>query len=302
LKLVLGSRGSPLAMWQARWVQAQLGAAVPPVEIEIRVIHTSGDRIAGPLSASGGKGLFVKEIEEALAKGEIDLAVHSLKDVPAAIAPAFAIAAIPKREDPRDALVSRDRIRFLDLGPGARIGTSSLRRACQLRERRPEIEVVPLRGNVDTRLRKMRSGEVDAVVLALAGLRRLGLDGEVAEVFEIADCLPAVGQGALAIETRAGDERVLKVVAPLDHPPTAAFVRAERAFLSAIGGDCQVPVAAHARGRDGVTVIDGLVGRPDGSEVLRGHAEDADPVTAGTTLARTLLDRGAGRILAAFPR
>ena len=294
MKLVLGSRGSALALWQARWVQSRLSA---PVEVEIRVIHTSGDRTSGPLAAAGGKGLFIKEIEEALAGGAIDLAVHSMKDVPASLGAQFCIAAIPKREDARDAVVSRDRIRLADLGPGARIGTSSLRRACQIRERRPDLAVVPLRGNVDTRLRKMRAGEVDAVVLALAGLRRLGLEGEIAETLALTQCLPAVGQGALAIEARAGDDRVLACLGALDHAPTATCVKAERAFLHALGGDCQVPVAAHARLMDRVITIDGLVGRPDGTEVLRGRIQDQDPHAAGSALAEALLRAGAGRIL-----
>jgi hydroxymethylbilane synthase len=299
VKLVLGTRGSALALWQARWVEARLRAAHATLEVEVRVIHTSGDRIGGPLAAAGGKGLFIKEIEEALATGAIDLAVHSMKDVPAALAPGLCVAAVPEREDARDALVSRDRIRLSDLGPGARLGTGSLRRVCQIRKRHPALQVIPLRGNVDTRLRKMRAGEVDAIVLALAGLRRLGLEGEVAEALDPAECLPAVGQGALCLEAREDDSRTGELLRALNHGPTSTCVAAERAFLAELGGDCHVPVAAHARLRDGRLVMEGLVGRPDGSELLRDRAEGdaAEPAGVGRALAGALLGRGAARIL-----
>lgn len=299
MKLVLGTRGSALALWQARWVAGRLAQAAPGADVEVRVIRTSGDRIGGPLLAAGGKGLFIKEIEEALAAGQIDLAVHSMKDVPAALRPGLCIAAIPVREDARDALVSRDRIRLMDLGPGARLGTSSLRRACQILARRPDLAVVPLRGNVDSRLRKMRAGDVDAVMLALAGLRRLGLEGEVAETMECSECVPAVGQGALCIETRSEDGGTRDAIAPLHDPATACCVAAERAFLAGLGGDCHVPIAGHARLAGRELEIEGLVGRPDGTRVLRdrcGGGADA-PEQAGKSLADALLSRGAAQIL-----
>ncbi|MEK6606974.1 MAG: hydroxymethylbilane synthase [Myxococcota bacterium] len=295
----IGTRGSALALWQANRVRALLEACGHAVTLA--TIATTGDRIqTRPLAAVGGKGLFLKEIEDALLAGTIDVAVHSLKDVPAELPRGLALAAMLEREDPRDALVSRDRVPLADLGSGARIGTTSLRRACQLRARRPDLRVEPLRGNVDTRLRKVQRGDVDAAVLALAGLRRLGLESEVAEIFSLEDSLPAIGQGTIAIETRSADATLC---APLDHAPTSTCARAERAVLAALGGDCFVPIAAHAR-LDGARDLrlDGLIGAPDGSRLARASTDGpADrPEEAGRALADRLLAAGGREILAAL--
>src|SRR6476661_7494152 len=239
--VVLGTRGSKLAVQQSEWVQGQLHALAPHVTVTLRKIQTSGDKILDvPLAQIGGKGLFVKEIEDALLSGEIDLAVHSMKDVPTELPEGLAILCMPPREDPRDALISRDGRSFMDLPHGARIGTSSLRRQSQLLHARPDLTIAMLRGNIDTRLRKLREGQFDAIVLAAAGLRRASLiDASIMTVIDDpAILLPAPGQGALAIECRRDDKRTRELLAPLDHAPTAACVAAERAVVLRLNGDC----------------------------------------------------------------
>lgn len=292
--IVIGSRGSALALWQARHVAARLQALGESSRIEI--IKTSGDRIQDvALAQVGGKGLFTKEIEEALLAGAIDLAVHSLKDVPAALPEGLALAAIPEREEPRDALVGR---RLAELCAGMRVGTSSLRRSAQLRAWLPGLETVLLRGNVDTRLRKLDEGHYDALVLAAAGLRRLGWQDRIADLIPVEIMCPAVGQGALGIETRRHGA-AHDLAARLDHPPSRAAVTAERALLGVLGGGCQVPVGAFARILNGEVHITAVVARPDGSHLVRGERRGRDPAATGEALGRDLLERGAREILEA---
>jgi len=300
MKLVIGSRGSALALWQANWVRDRLVAGGR--EIEIRVIRTSGDIMTQvPLESSGVKGLFIKEIEQALLDGSIHLAVHSLKDLPAEQTPGLTLAAIPPREDARDALVSRDGATFADLPGGARVGTSSVRRQSQLRHLRPDLEMVPMRGNVDTRLRKLGQGRCDALVLAAAGLIRLGFETRIRECFPTDQLCPAVGQGALAIEARQGDEPVLAAVRPLDDPAAHRAVRAERALLKRLGGGCAVPIAGHATSSGEVLSLAGVVASPDGSCLVRSQLSGpaSDPEALGAALAEDLLRRGARQILEA---
>jgi len=288
--IVIGSRGSALAMWQARYVAARLEALGEQIRIE--VIKTSGDRIQDvPLAAAGGKGLFTKEIEEALLAGAIDLAVHSMKDLPTELAPGLAIAAIPEREDPRDALVGAS------LEAAAKIGTSSLRRAAQLRAFRSTLTIETLRGNVDTRLRKLDEGRYDSIVLAAAGLRRLGWENRIGEILPVEIMCPAGGQGALAIETRAGFGRGSELARKLDHAETRAAVEAERAFLAMMGGGCQVPIGAYARLDGGAIHLIAVVASPDGARTIRGHHHGPNPAVVGTELGQRLLDRGAREIL-----
>ncbi len=292
--LIIGSRGSALALWQANWIRAQLGGAAGGIQ----VIRTTGDRITDvPLAQVGAKGLFTKEIEDALLAGEIDVAVHSLKDMPTELPEGLTLAAIPEREDVRDAVVGR---RLDQLKAGARVGTSSLRRSAQLKAMRPDLDLRPVRGNVDTRIRKLEEGEFEAIVLAAAGLRRLGLAGRIAELLEPSVMLPATGQGALAVETRASG-RGFDEVQPLNHSATRVAVTAERAMLRALGGGCQVPIGGYARIRNGSVELDGLVIAPDGSRVVRaserGAAADAEAV--GAALARRLRELGAEAILEA---
>ncbi|HEY6293059.1 MAG TPA: hydroxymethylbilane synthase [Terriglobia bacterium] len=300
MKIVIGSRGSALALWQANWVRDRLAAAGH--EVEIRVIRTSGDRMPQvPLEDSGVKGLFIKEIEEALAEGAIDLAVHSLKDMPGAQPPGLTLAAVPAREDARDALVSREGATFAELPPGARLGTSSIRRQSQLRHLRPDVAMVPMRGNVGTRLRKLEEGQCDALVLAAAGLIRLGFESKIRQYFSADQLCPAVGQGALAIETRQGDEPVLCAVEPLDDPVAHRAVRAERALLRHLGGGCAVPIAAYAEPiGDGLSLM-GVVASPDGSRVVRAETTGSasDPESLGLSVAEELLRLGTRAILEA---
>jgi len=294
--LRIGSRGSQLALWQANHVASLLREQGHNVEIEI--IKTTGDKITDvALAKVGIKGMFTKEIEEALAEDRVDLAVHSLKDVPTELAPEFELAAILRREDPRDAFISVRYARLDELPRGAKVGTSSLRRQCQLKAVRPDLEIFPLRGNVDTRLRKLEAGEYDAIILAAAGVHRLGLDQHVRSRIEPEVMCPAVGQGALAIESRRDDLRTLSLLAFLNHAETRLAIECERALLGALGGGCQVPIGAHAVVRDGHLHLRGMVGRPDGSQVLREQASGDDPETLGRTVAKTLLQRGADKIL-----
>jgi hydroxymethylbilane synthase len=294
MPLVIASRGSQLALWQARWVAAELTALGHQCRIEI--IKTTGDKITDvPLSKVGGKGLFTKEIEEALLDGRADLAVHSLKDLPTELPAGLALAAIPKREDARDAIVGR---KLADLPDGAKVGTSSLRRAAQLRRLRPGLIVESIRGNLDTRLRKLDEGQYDAIVLAAAGLKRLGWADRIAEILPDNVMCPAVGQGALAIETRtSGAGR--DACAALDHPETHSAVAAERAFLRALGGGCQVPIGAHAKVDGARLHLSGLVIAPDGSALVRANleGETAQAETIGAALATQLLTQGARAIL-----
>ncbi|HSM85893.1 MAG TPA: hydroxymethylbilane synthase [Candidatus Limnocylindrales bacterium] len=294
--LRIGSRGSQLALWQANHVGALLRDQGHTVEIE--VIKTTGDKILDvSLAKVGTKGMFTKEIEEALAENRVDLAVHSLKDVPTELQSEFTLAAIMKREDPRDAFISVKYAGLDELPRGARVGTSSLRRQCQLKAIRPDLEIFPLRGNVDTRLRKLESGEYDAIILAAAGVQRLGLHKHVRSRIPAEIMCPAVGQGALAVECRAHDREVLSHLAFLNDPDTGAAVLCERALLGSLGGGCQVPIGAFAQKNGHGFKLLAMVGRPDGSEVLREFTEGADPEQLGRQTAQKLLKRGADKIL-----
>lgn len=283
-KLRFATRRSALALAQSRAFIASLVARHPAVgpsgsalEAEEVQIVTSGDKFTEkPLQDLGGKGLFIKELEEALYDGRADLAVHSYKDVPAELAPGLRIACVPRREDPRDALVSKGGLDLASLPKGARVGTSSLRRAVCLRAARPDLAIEPLRGNVDTRLRRVREGDLDAAVLAVAGLKRLGLAREISETLDATICLPAIAQGALAIEIRiasAGEDRVGALLAPLEDPETAIAVAAERALMAAVGGNCRMPIAAYARREGGGLRIDGLLASVDGTNLRRATRE-----------------------------
>lgn len=300
LSLVLGTRGSRLAVWQAEWVQARLQEIAPSVTVALRRIKTSGDMIVNvPLAAIGGKGLFVKEIEEALLRGEIDLAVHSMKDVPTILPDGLDILCVAAREDPRDVLISRDALSLDHLPKGARVGTSSLRRQAQLLHRRPDLTVQILRGNLDTRLRKLRNGEYDAVVLAAAGLRRMGWSNEVTEYLPPEVSLPAIGQGALGLEGRREDGFVQELVAPLEHRPTRTAVTAERALLERLEGGCQVPIAAHATIKGDTLIMDGLIASVDGRRLIRDMIQGpvSDARALGMRLAEQLLAQGGDLIL-----
>ncbi|MBI3449803.1 MAG: hydroxymethylbilane synthase [Acidobacteria bacterium] len=306
--LVIGSRGSPLALRQSGMMRDAIASRNPGLKVEITLIRTTGDRqqewAAPPSAQTAGKGIFVKEIEEALAAGRIDAAVHSMKDLPTEIPGGLRIAAVPPREDPRDVLAAREPLEFDALPQGARVGTGSPRRVSQLRHRRGDLSYVPLRGNVDTRLRRMREGDVDAVVLAAAGLRRLGLMQPWFTHLPLEICLPAVGQGALAIETRDEEGWVQTAVGTLDDPDTAAAVLAERAFLARLGGGCQVPVAAFATVRGDALSISGVVCDPDGGTMIRVEARGraADAAGVGAEAAAEAVERGASLILAAVER
>jgi hydroxymethylbilane synthase len=297
VRIRVGTRGSPLALWQADHVASRLRELGH--EVERRIITTTGDRILDRrLENVGGKGAFLKEIEDALLGGELELAVHSLKDVPVVLPPGLRLCAILERADPRDALVSGSGRGLGELPEGARIGTTSLRRRAQLRAARADLVLADLRGNVDTRLRKARSGEYDAVVLALAGLTRLGRAAEASEVLEPEVMLPAPGQGAVALECREQDAATAAAVRSLDHAPTARAVVAERAFLAALGGGCNVPLGAHAEARGDALRLQGLVAREADGQVLRGERSGGDPEALGRALAADLMARGAARLLA----
>lgn len=298
--LILGTRGSKLAVHQSQWVQARLQELAPGLTISLQRIQTSGDKILDvPLAKIGGKGLFVKEIEDALLSKEIDLAVHSMKDVPTALPDGLDILCVPPREDPRDALITRDGSRLDQLKPGARIGTSSLRRQAQLLHYRPDFTIEMLRGNLDTRLRKLREGQFDAIVLAAAGLRRLAWDAEITEYLPVHLSLPAIAQGALGIEARSDDTFVRELLSRFEHRPTRITVTAERALLHRLEGGCQVPIAAHAELDGDRLTVDGLVASVDGRRVIRhqiqGPASEAQAL--GTKLAERLLADGGDVIL-----
>lgn len=292
---VIGSRGSKLALWQAEYTRSRLEAL--GLECRIEIITTTGDRFqSGPLKEVGNKGLFTKEIEDALLAREIDIAVHSLKDMPTVMPEGLVIAATPEREDPRDAMVGRT---LADVPVAGRIGTGSLRRIAQLYSARPDVTVEPVRGNVDTRLRKLDEGQFDAIVLAAAGLRRLGWHERIAEYLDPAVMCPAVGQGSLAIQTRADGGPAYDAVRALNHMDTRFAISAERAVLSVLGGGCQVPVGAFATVQDRHLSMIAIVSAPDGKTVVRkniaGSADDAEAL--GKTLGQELLDAGAGDIL-----
>lgn len=298
----IGTRGSKLALWQAGFVKRELEKSNSGLTVELATIKTKGDKILDvPLAKVGGKGLFVKEIEEALLEERVDLAVHSLKDMPAEIPDGLRIGAFCEREDPRDALISRNGQALAGLSNEAVVGTSSLRRSAQLKHLRPGIRISPLRGNLDTRLKKLETENLDAVILAAAGMKRLGLENRISEYLENTDMLPAVGQGALCIEIRENDPRIDEIVSRLDHPETAVAVRCERAFLNRLEGGCQVPIAAFAKvDTDGKTVIlDGLVADVNGTEIIRETLSGTvgEPETTGIRLAENLLAKGADRIL-----
>jgi hydroxymethylbilane synthase len=294
--IVIGSRGSKLALWQAEHVARLL--APMGVETRIQIIKTSGDKIQDvPLAQAGGKGLFTKEIDEALLDGAIDLAVHSMKDVPTALPAGLTIAAIPEREEPRDAMIGCS---LAELRDGSSIGTSSLRRSAQLRAYRPQLNIQVLRGNVDTRLRKLDEGQYDAIVLAAAGLRRLGWQDRIRELIPVEMMCPAVGQGALAIETRGDGGAAYELVRQLDHADTRIAVTAERAMLEVLGGGCQVPVGGYACLEKGVIHMRAIVASPDGSHVVRAELSGVDPSRTGASLGRNLLEQGAEEILRAI--
>ncbi|MBW2612212.1 MAG: hydroxymethylbilane synthase [Deltaproteobacteria bacterium] len=301
VRINIGTRGSKLALWQANWVKSVLAEGDSSLEVNITIIKTRGDKILDvPLAKVGGKGLFVKEIEDALLSKKIDLAVHSMKDMPADLPAGLCIGAIPEREAPHDVLISRRNCTLSDLEKGATIGTSSLRRAAQLLHVRPDVSIFPFRGNLDTRLKKLDSGEMDAIVLAAAGIKRLGLAHRISEHLEDDVMLPAAGQGALCLEIREEDTRTGPIVAALNHRETRKAVLGERAFLHRMGGSCQVPIAAHGRIVGDQYFLTGLVAEIDGSnnirEALEGPADDAEKI--GIALADRLMDMGAGRILA----
>jgi hydroxymethylbilane synthase len=299
--LRIATRKSPLALWQAEHVASALRTAHPGLDVEIVGMSTQGDKILDtPLAKIGGKGLFVKELEQGLLEDRADIAVHSMKDVPVDLPAGLHIAAIMAREDPRDALVSDRAEAVADLAEGARIGTSSLRRQCQVAARRPDLKILPLRGNVNTRLRRLDEGEFDAIVLASAGLKRLGFQARIRALLPIDESLPAIGQGAIGIECRSDDTETRARLAPLHHPDTAACVEAERALNRRLHGGCQVPIAGHATLHNGYITLRGLVGEPDGSQVLRDEVRGAMAGAAalGEALAGRLLARGADAILA----
>jgi hydroxymethylbilane synthase len=295
-QLRIGSRGSQLALWQANHISALLRARGHEVEIEI--IHTTGDKITDvALAKVGTKGMFTKEIEEALAAGRVDLAVHSLKDLPTELPAGFEIAAITERQDPRDAFCSRNYSKIEDLPNRARVGTSSLRRQAQLKAIRPDLDIHPLRGNVDTRLRKLEQGEYDAIILASAGLNRLGKTELVKQVISAEIMCPAAGQGALGIEIREGDGATRELLAFLNDPNARAATTCERALLNSLGGGCQVPIGAFAEVCGKQLHLESVVADPDGSKVLRDSRDGDDPEEVGNAAGAALLGRGGDQIL-----
>ncbi len=299
--LRIGTRGSQLALWQANWVKEAIEVHFPHLSVDIRIIKTRGDKIQDvPLAKVGGKGLFVKEIEESLLAGQIDIAVHSMKDMPGDIPDGLCIGAVPERENPFDVWISGRGIGLGCLGSGARIGTSSLRRSAQLLHVQPDLCIVPLRGNLDTRLKKLEGTDIDGIILAAAGIRRLGLTERITEYLKEDVLLPAAGQGALCIEIRHMDVRTADVVSVLDHSPTRHVVLAERAFLHRLQGGCQVPIAAHAK-TDGTTLsLHGLVASTDGQRIIRDSVSGPEgrAESIGLMLADRLLSNGADRLLA----
>lgn len=301
--LRIATRKSQLALWQAEYVASMLTQAHPGLRVQLVKMSTQGDKILDtPLAKVGGKGLFVKELEQGLLTGDADIAVHSMKDVPVELPPGLHLPVICPREDPRDAFVSNSIDTFETLPQGARVGTSSLRRQCQLRAQRPDLEIRDLRGNVNTRLKKLDEGEYDAIILAAAGLKRLGFEARIREALAPELSLPAIGQGAVGIECRSDDPEVNELISPLHHAVTATRVTAERAMNARLQGGCQVPIAGFAVLEHGVLLLRGLVGEPDGSTIVHGEIagppENAEEL--GVVLAEDLLSRGADRILDAL--
>lgn len=298
--LHIGTRGSLLALTQSRWVKGMLEQLHPGWRVELKIIKTTGDKILDvPLAKVGGKGLFVKEIEDALLERSVDLAVHSMKDVPAELPRGLEIGAVPVREDPRDVLIVHAGGDLAGLPVHARVGTSSLRRAAQLKSLRPDIRTEDLRGNLDTRLRKVESGQYDAIILAAAGIHRMGWNERITAYLDPTEFLPAIGQGALGIEIRSEDEAVRRLLAPMHDPDTAVAVQAERSFLKELEGGCQVPIAGYARVLNGQVQLTGLVASLDGEKIYRQtRTTSCDRAQSlGRDLARELLDAGARRIL-----
>ena len=296
----IGTRGSKLALWQANWIKAELNKNIPSLIIKIVVIKTKGDKILDvPLAKVGGKGLFVKEIEEALLDGRIDIAVHSMKDMPADLPEGLCIGPVPERENPADVLISRNGLLLSELKPQARIGTSSLRRASQIKHARPDFIILPLRGNLDTRLKKLETGDLDAIVLAAAGIKRLNLEKKITEYLDCDIMLPAVGQGALCIENTKNDLEIEKIISKLNHPVTRTIVMGERAFLRTLGGSCQVPVAAYGQINESGFTLRGLVGDIDGKIIIKDTVTGPEDSyeSLGIKLARRLLSMGADKIL-----
>lgn len=296
----IGTRGSKLALWQANWVKERLETLHPGIDVVLEIIKTKGDKILDvPLAKVGGKGLFVKEIEEALLDGRIDVAVHSMKDMPAEIPAGLCIGAVPEREVPVDVLIAREGLTLEQMGPAPRIGTSSLRRAAQLRHLRPDVQIIPLRGNLDTRMRKLVDEKMDAIILAAAGVKRLGWEERITEYLAPDVMLPAVGQGALCVETRTDDPRITPLIAPMNHTDTRWAVLAERSYLTRLEGGCQVPIAGHATLSGDNLNITGLVADLQGETLVRdscaGRAENAEII--GLDLAERLLQKGARTIL-----
>ena len=296
----IGTRASALALWQAEWVKSELEKKYPGTAVALTKIKTTGDKILDvPLAKVGGKGLFVKEIEEAMLAGEIDIAVHSMKDVPTFFPEGLHLSCITKREDPRDALLTRNKVKFKDLPKGANVGTSSLRRQAQLMNVRPDFVIHQLRGNVDTRLRKLKEGQYDAIILAAAGVKRLGLAENVSEYIAPEISLPAIGQGALGIECRVDDRELNDVIAFFNHADTRTCVTGERALLRRLEGGCQVPIACYGEMKNGDLHLTGLVGSVDGKRIIKDAIEGAPDKAEklGVTLAEKLLSQGADVIL-----
>lgn len=299
--LRIGTRGSQLALWQANWVKSELEKRHPGLEVTLTIIKTMGDKILDvPLAMVGGKGLFVKEIEEAMLRGEVDIAVHSMKDVPTVFPKELALRCITEREDPRDIIILKSGFAsFMDLPQGARIGTSSLRRKAQLLHLRPDFRMVDIRGNVETRIRKLNEDDLDGVVLAAAGMNRLGFAGQISEYLSTDISLPAIGQGALGLESRIGDDETNALIDFFNHPETAWAVKGERAFLRRLEGGCQVPIAAFGEVRGDRLTLAGLVSSVDGTQFLKKTVDVSvnEAESAGTSLADDLLIQGAGKIL-----
>lgn len=299
-KLIVGSRRSKLALTQTNWVISELKKLDPSFQFEVEEVVTKGDRILDvTLSKVGGKGLFVKEIEQKMLDKEIDLAVHSMKDMPAVLPEGLTIGCIPEREDHRDAFISKNHLPLEKLKPGAKVGTSSLRRGAQILAERPDLEIKWIRGNIDTRLAKLETEDYDAIILAAAGLSRMGWSKDiVTEFLEPSICLPAVGQGALAIECREDDEEVLALLKKLECEATKKTVTAERSFLHKLEGGCQVPIAGFAYlSEDGEVVMTGLVASPDGKTILKEQLKGSNPESLGVVTAEKLLEKGAGELI-----
>ena len=301
--LRIGSRGSRLALWQAEFVKGLIRRKFPGIKVEISVIRTTGDRLLdSPLSVIGGKGVFVKEIEEALLLGDVDIAVHSMKDLPTLLSERLTIGAVAKRHDPRDALVSNGDIRFDQLPRWAKVGTSSIRRQAQLLSLRPDLDIIPIRGNVDTRVRKLRADGYDSIVLALAGLERMGLGNEVTEVFPVDAMIPAPGQGIIAIECREDDSEITRLLSEINHNDSWIAASAERAFLEALSGSCQVPAGCYTEVKGDRIKIISLIASPDGKKVIKEDIEgpSQNNKSLGRELAERVLQKGGSEILSAL--